>query len=80
MEANGYFFVTAGSDALDPVRWRVDASTDNGTTWYQIGASGSRIVWDGSMIFNTDLTYRTPIERGAVLVSSYLVISCDAWL
>ena len=60
--ANGYFFVS-GSNFLaqDPIRWVVEVSSDNGSTWTPVGASVWRIDPDGVLDLHPDLPYATPL-------------------
>ena len=65
----GYRFLTSvqGPAAADPVRWIVEASSDGGTTWTEVGASdgyfGSTTGGLKSIYFPQD-AYPTPTARG----------------
>jgi hypothetical protein len=59
--ANGYSFVS-GSNAWedDPIRWTVEVSGDNGSTWLPVGASVWRLLSsDGSLDLHRELPYGT---------------------
>ena len=61
---NGYFFKTSSKTAdADPVKWKVRASTDNGTTWQVVGASVWRVFGDGSSGFYDQIAFSTPKDR-----------------
>jgi hypothetical protein len=60
--ANGYFFVTAGGGdgSADPVRWVVESTPNNGSTWLPVGASVWRLASDGTADLFPELAYDTP--------------------
>uniref|UniRef100_A0A7S0MQ86 Uncharacterized protein n=1 Tax=Cryptomonas curvata TaxID=233186 RepID=A0A7S0MQ86_9CRYP len=67
MPSNGYFFVTSDYDsASDPVRWVVETSADNGTTWTPIGASVWRFGSEGALELHQSLKYNTPTRDKAM--------------
>ena len=62
--ANGYFIRTANDSAdYDPVRWSVSASTNNGSSWQDVGASIWRLTTDGDTLLYPQLAFETPQER-----------------
>ena len=69
VRANGYFFQTTNSSAdNDPVKWTVQASTDNGSSWQIVGASVWRYITDGDVLFYPQLAFDTPFERGMNII------------
>eukprot|EP00291_Cryptomonas_curvata_P000851 CAMPEP_0172185550 /NCGR_PEP_ID=MMETSP1050-20130122/20237_1 /TAXON_ID=233186 /ORGANISM="Cryptomonas curvata, Strain CCAP979/52" /LENGTH=748 /DNA_ID=CAMNT_0012859559 /DNA_START=169 /DNA_END=2415 /DNA_ORIENTATION=- len=59
--ANGYFFVTNGTDMeLYPVRWVAESSQDNGRTWLPVGASVWRLDSEGRPDLHPELAYIIP--------------------
>jgi hypothetical protein len=46
--ANGYYLAVAGPGAAGPLRWVVETSSSNGSTWDVVGASTRRINLDGT--------------------------------
>ena len=58
--ANGYFLViSCGDQAADPVRWVVEVTSDNGSSWLSVGASVWRPSDDGSQILFPWLRFNT---------------------
>jgi hypothetical protein len=61
---DGYFFTTSAYPAdRDPVRWLLDASTDNGSTWLVVGASGWAANTEGGLVYYPQLPFDTPLAR-----------------
>ena len=65
VRVNGYFFQTSNdSFELDPVKWIVKASADNGSSWNEVGASIWRLNTDGTTVLYPQLAFDTTVERG----------------
>ena len=75
--ANGYFFLTNGSDAaIDPVQWVVESSADNGSTWVPVGASVWRLASEGAYDLFPQLSY-DPLRTNPQAVSIPTVAKQD---
>jgi hypothetical protein len=66
LNANGYFLNLSTNSALDPIRWIVEGSNDNGSTWIAIGASTWRMNPDGAIQIYSHL----PSQQTMAAVSS----------
>ena len=60
--------------AQAPVRWVVEASADNGSTWLSVGASVWRLNSDGSSSLYPQLPYSVPLPAPAATARSLLLI------
>jgi hypothetical protein len=70
--ANGYFFQIADYSVDSyPVKWTVQASTDNGSSWQDVGASVWRLSISGVVLFYPQLAFDTPIERRMGILVDY---------
>jgi hypothetical protein len=49
LNANGYYLTLASNSSFDPIRWIVEASNDNGSTWTAVSASIWRMTPDGAV-------------------------------
>ncbi len=49
LNANGYYLTLASNSSVDPIRWIVEASNDNGSTWTAVSASTWRMTPDGTV-------------------------------
>ena len=65
--ANGFFTTAAAAPELDPVAWVAKADAGGGT-WVPVGASGTRLRFDGQLSLYPLLPSPTPEARGARVV------------